>query len=443
MGIKYFYNIIYTKIDDTDLLYDILSNIRKEYFDEKTKVKSKFTVNSESNPVFYEYSIEHNKPMFWSVSTETSVIETVKNMPDDKYSICANKNGYLFKKLNFSKYHTLLKVGYYSKNGELICEIEPRRASIGLCLLMKSASFSEPLLLFSMPKSGDDFVDKMVDEQFTDYFVEAYTDEGVVKFLSNEQLIIYNNFVDECYHNKEVLLSDESFISKDETELAAKINPAYFNVKRNLSEIVDITKAEPFEDEISPKINEKEETTMDENTIVNSNIEIKVEEEHNPLEEYKVLPDKVIEVDGTEYLYYGNLDFADNRDGYGRTMLNGKTTYEGYYSNDKRNGVGSYYYKDGGLCYFGDWKDNSRNGLGVGISSVDASIHVGTWKDNKPFSNGVRLAKDGNVKFVRKELSTGETVLINFMPDDSVIIAKYDINENKIGEKTYNISELI
>ena len=86
----------------------------KEYFDEKTKVKSKFTVNSESNPVFYEYSIEHNKPMLWSVSTETSVIETVKNMPDDKYSICVNKNGYLFKKLNFSKYHTR-----YNINGNL------------------------------------------------------------------------------------------------------------------------------------------------------------------------------------------------------------------------------------------------------------------------------------------------------------------------------------
>lgn len=442
MGIKYFYNIIYTKIDETDLLNDILSNVRKEYFVEKTRVKSKFSVNSESNPVFYEYSIEQDKPMLWNVTTESAVIESVKKLPDEKYSICVNKDNLLYKKLYFSKYHTLLKVEYYGTKGEILCEIEPRRASTGLCLLMKTVSFTEPVLLFSMPGSGDEFVDKMVDDQFSDYFVKAHTNDGIITFISNEQLISYNNFVDECYRNKEDLLSDESYISQDETELASKINPAYFNVKRNLSGIVDITKATPFDGEISHNDEVKVEPVMEEN-VVNSILENKTKTEHNPIEEYKILPDKIIEADGNKYLYYGNLDYADNRDGYGRTTLNGKTTYEGYYSKDKRNGVGSYYYKDGGLCYFGDWKDNDRNGLGVGISSVDSSIHVGTWKNNKPFGNGVRLAKDGNVKFVRKELATGETILINFMPDDSVIIAKYDVEENKIGEKTYNINELI
>ena len=109
----------------------------------------------------------------------------------------------------------------------------------------------------------------------------------------------------------------------------------------------------------------------------------------------------------------------------------GRTAYEGHYDNDKRSGNGSYYYKNGTLCYTGDWMENVRHGIGVGISS-----------NNKPDGNGVRLTAEGDIKFVCKELLDGTTVLMHYMPDDTVIISKYDKYGMKIGDTTISLKDL-
>ena len=119
----------------------------------------------------------------------------------------------------------------------------------------------------------------------------------------------------------------------------------------------------------------------------------------------------------------------------------GRTAYEGNYRNDKRSGKGAYFYKDGTLCYSGDWAENARHGVGVGISSRDGSMHIGRWKNNKPEGNGVRLSAEGDIRFVCKELSDGGTVLMNYLPDDTVLISKYDAQGKKIAEKTVSLTD--
>ena len=147
--------------------------------------------------------------------------------------------------------------------------------------------------------------------------------------------------------------------------------------------------------------------------------------------------------DGAMYSYYGELDSNGNRSGYGRTVTDeGRTAYEGCYLNDKRSGKGTYYYKDGSLLYTGDWAENARHGIGVGVSSRDGSIHVGKWSMNKPVGNGVRLTSDGDIRFVCKELSDGSTVLMNYMPDDTAVISKYDKNGKKLSEKTISLADI-
>lgn len=470
MSIKYFYNIILKDSDNTILSEDILTDVRCKFFSSKEKIKDKFTKNSEDNALYYNYSIEEDKTMLWTVTDKSGFeVESIKPLQDGKYSICVNdtQTKTLSKKLYFSKYHTLLKVDYYSSDNSIYCEIEPRRASTGLCLMLKFSGVAEPVLVFSMPDISDNYVKEKVDTEFSEYYATASTDEGIVKFLTIEQREKLNDFISNCEKEKELELSDKSYINKEDAELASKLNPKYFNVKRNLSSQINISDAQPFDYEPSIESDDKKEEVIKNTDIPILDPELNCEcaktVENIPVDnaeqdierdtavcecsdesnsEYKILPDKMFDIDGEEYLYYGNIDENGNRTGYGKTLLNSKTTYEGEYLDDMRNGNGAYYYKDGGLCYYGEWKNNVREGLGIGVSSADKSIHVGTWKNNKPYKNGVRMSRDGEVKFVRKELSDGTTVLINFMPDESIVISKYDIYENKTSEKSYSIEDL-
>ena len=109
-----------------------------------------------------------------------------------------------------------------------------------------------------------------------------------------------------------------------------------------------------------------------------------------------VIPAKRSVVSSMEsYLYFGRM-LAGLRQGRGRTaMPDGRTAYEGGYSDDMRDGFGVYYYKSGELCYAGEWKRNLRDGLGVAFGAKDGSIFVGNWKNGAATGPGSEFDMGG------------------------------------------------
>lgn len=600
--INYFYNII-LKTDSCDLYSDVLTGIRKDFYLSKEKQKGKITQNSSGDTLFYEFSIEKEKPMKWSISNNKSIISDCKALNDGQSSVNFYDESGKCKSIVFSKYQTLLRVEYFNmlKTTEPYCVIEPRKAGNGLCLLLKSRENIQPCVLYPMPDVDDDYVLDKLDLEFDDYTVIASTNEGVVKFLSEIQLESFESFVDRATAMKLTETAPVSFIEEDDAVLAQKLNPKDFNIKRNLSEIVDISKAQEFsydnieeelvsglvieeyemdddtivadnsepgvivetldvqitEDVVIPQQSVFEPVVVDETVVVDEVVEsavipeivetepvyacdtetvendaqciveetIEIDAEENsetevvdntdilvedvveveetvtqPCEVYETeemsatedvsyvaveepeqfsvdepviedsvptveesmeasvsadyetaesdenfeiqdnpTPDKVVESSSSKYLYFGELDSNGCRSGFGRTSTeDGRTAYEGAYSDNKRNGVGAYYYKDSSLCYYGEWKDNKREGFGIGVSSLDKSVHVGKFADNKPVGDGVRVSNDGNIKFIKKVLSNGVCVELSF-DGDKINVSKYDENGELISEDTSNL----
>lgn len=497
MGIQYFYNFCIREIDDVDLDSDILSAVRKSYFASFEKIRDKITYDSEGISMLYDYCIEKDKPLRWTVKNpQGGVVQEVLPADSGRYYLCFYRGDKLFKRLLFSKLHTLLMAEYMDDNGAVCRSVEPRKVQGGLCLLYKDVSLPDPVVLSAAPDIEDEYIAQCVKAQFNDYMAAAATDTGIVWYLSDKQTARFKALVQEitaALSNME----EESFVG-DDTPLLDKINAKDFNMKRNLSASLDISKAKSFsapavqqdaeedaedkpvepadEARIPVKADVKEEMSDEEiaqidsqidaavplNTGVEYNIPIspepyttEVSETHEDIEAPEdsedkdisenmgLLPDKEIMADGAVYSYYGNLDGNGNRSGYGRTVTDfGLTAYEGMYVNDKRSGKGAYFYKDGTLCYSGDWAENVRHGVGVGFSSRDGSIHVGNWVHNKPEGTGVRMSAEGEIKFVCKELSDGSTVLMNYLNDDSVVISKYDKNGAKLSEKKVSLIDL-
>lgn len=520
--VNYFYNII-LKTDSCDLYSDVLTSIRKDYYLSKEKQKGKITQNSSGDTIFYEFSIEKEKPLKWSVSDSKSIISDCKSLTDGHSCVSFYGENGLYKSITFSKYQTLLKVEYFNmtKTTEPYCTIEPRKAGNGLCLLLSSRENIKPSVLYPMPDIDDDYILDKIELEFDEYTLIASTNEGVVKFLSESQLEVFEEFVDRAMALKLTDTAPESFIEEDDAVLAQKLNPKDFNVKRNLSEIIDISQAQEFsydnieEELISDLVinatneevdtveaveetqtvdvtsksddtlcSETDDTDNPDTTDAVSEIEVEDTEsvpvltEALPLDEVRddvtadeiitetaeqvvvseepeittisdaqdnfdigefIEPDRYIESASAKYLYFGELNDNGARSGFGRTATqDGRTAYEGYYSDNKRNGVGAYYYKDSSLCYYGNWKNNKREGFGIGISSFDNSVHVGQFCDNKPVGDGVRVNSDGDIKFVKKHLSNGCTVEISF-EGDKIIVSKFNENGELISENTSNL----
>lgn len=495
MSIQYFYNFCLKEIDKTDLSGDLLTGVRKSFLQNQDKIKDKITSNSDADSFSYEFSIEKEKPMKWLVKNASgTTVQEVMQSDNGKYYIYFYEAQALYKRLLFSKHHTLLKEEYFdTATGVVRHTLEPRKAQNGLCILYTVKSNPQSIPLFEEPEVFDDGIRRRLLNEYDDYTVVASTNEGIIRFLSDQQLENFNS-TKEKFEAEAAAIKEETFVG-DDTPLLDKINAKDFNVKRNLSSALDITRAMEFgvsdtEDEAPAEREATEEipaaesaesvpanTDSTENSseiesaaIPTETPQLAAQEDKSaepaPAEETSsessaarpsaisnadteedtasaAKPDKEIMADGAVYSYYGELDAQGNRSGYGRTMTDlGRTAYEGFYYNDKRSGNGSYYYKDGSLCYTGDWMENARHGVGVGVSSRDGSIHVGTWRNNKPHGNGVRLTSGGDIKFVCKELSDGKTVLMNYMPDDTVIISKYDEKGMKIGESTISLKDL-
>ncbi len=245
--VNYFYNIC-SKEEGLNFYADVLTNIRKDFYLSKEKVKGKITQNSSLNSVFYEYSLEQNKPLRWKVSNNFDILSDCKVVEDGKYHVNFYDKTGLFKKLTFSKLHTLLKVEYYNmeKSSVPYCVIEPRKSNNGLCLLINIVGSYQSVILFAMPAIDDDYVSDRVEAEFADFSAVASTNDGVVRFLDSTQIEKFNNFVQKVTEEKAEYFQPESYIDEADAVLAKTLNPKDFNVKKNLSQAIDITKAQEF-----------------------------------------------------------------------------------------------------------------------------------------------------------------------------------------------------
>ena len=173
-----------------------------------------------------------------------AVVQEVLPSDNGKYYLCCYQEDKLFKRLLFSKFHTLLKVEYMDENGAVCRSLEPRKIQGGLCLLYKDNALEVPVALFAAPEVSEKPVREELTAAFTDYTAIASTNEGVVWFLSDAQLSHYREFVD-LVRNGLAQTIDKSYVD-DNAPLYEKINVKDFNIKRNLSASLDIADAKPL-----------------------------------------------------------------------------------------------------------------------------------------------------------------------------------------------------
>lgn len=447
--INYFYNII-LKTDDCDLYSDVLTGIRKDYYLSHEKQKGKITQNSSGDTLFYEFAIEKDRNLKWQISDSENILSDTKHL--DSGCSCINyygENG-LYKAITFSKFHTLLKVEYFNlvKANTPYCVIEPRKSGNDLCLLLTSVSATtKPSILYAMPDIEDDYIQDKVDLEFSDYTVLASTNEGVVKFLSESQLDLFEEFVDRATAMKLTDMAPESYIDEKDAVLASKLNPKDFNVKRNLSEIIDISQAQEFsydniEEELLSDMDlelfseDVEDTPVEENVscgnedISANNEELIAYENASPINADSVEVTETVAEETVltfEADYYNSDDTSETDavateerpvtetvgvteseteeadDSFDISSLDEPTSiiqslsskylyYGDVDLNGKRSGFGRTATEDGRTAYEGQYLNNKREGLGAYYYKDSGLCYYGEWKNNKRNGLGIGVS---------------------------------------------------
>lgn len=416
-----YFGTTFEKFDILDFTDDFLAGVRANFFNSNLETQSDRCVQYiGENKYFFMYTITNGSPLSWKSMKNDELYQNAEVVNSESYRVNTyNKNGKIFKREYFNYEHIWLKSEYLSTAGDYpeyvlypsFIDDKPVIVKIHNAYETNVKSYLYPKT--EMPENGD-------------YSLLAFSDKGFIYFNSvpNDKFIT------------KTLIHDSSVSNLGGFDF----EPVDFNLNRNLNTTFDVDTAEYLTEENGNPV--YVETNAPFNEVKNDFDEKSDDGDVKVYEEEIEEPDTTIQSSGESYRYYGQLNDARMRDGYGRTVTaDGITAYEGEYKNDKRDGFGAFYFKDGRINYVGNWIKNSRNGFGVGFRGSDGSAHIGKWDNNQPDGIGARFDNDGNFIFLGnytdgKKQGKG----ISLDDDGSFIVSEFK-DDNVIS--SYKIDDLI
>ncbi len=416
-----YFGLTFEKFDILDFTDDFFAGVRSNYFNSDFETQANRSVQYVDDVEYsFVYLMQKGKQLSWKVNKDKSVYQFAEKVNDNCYRVNTyDLSGFIFKRFYFDNNHIWIKSEYYNKRlkkPEYVLypsKVDDKDVIVKIHNAPDSTVESYLYPKTKMPEDGD-------------YSALAFTNEGFLFFNSvpNNKFISKTVIKDDSVNN----LGGFDFDSVD------------FNLNRNLNSTFDISDAEYLNEEngkpyykISNDIfNKKEEIEQPRDE------DIKIYDTENEKEPFDI----VINSKGENYRYIGELDEANKRSGYGRTVTpEGTTAYEGGYYNDKRNGFGTFYFKNGRVNYVGNWHDNLRNGFGVGFRGSDGSSHIGKWYDNKPNGIGARFDKNGGFLFLG-EYSNGKKQGKGITIDDDGSFVVSIFKDDEVTE-SYRIDDLL
>ena len=211
-------------------------------------------------------------------------------------------------------------------------------------------------------------------------FLELESDIPINNELINNEIFYPQYIIKEKKFKKgEGIIKDISkyeFCYSAETEKGSSGNPIYL---KNTYKIIGIHKADI----------KKEENSCD---FIYPVINIIIEDIRKRSNNGKYIDGKYIYDDGKYYIG----EFKNNKpNGKGiKYNKNGKILYDGDFINGKFEGNGKYINEDG-LSYIGQWKNGTIHGKGILYYSNGNIKYKGDWVNNKYEGNGIEIQKNG------------------------------------------------
>lgn len=223
---------------------DILSKIRKNFFEHNKRQSDKIVQNFNDFTIKYTYNLEKNKPMKWVVQKNKKTIEESVIVSINSYEIRTyNDEGKQVCSIEFSNDHTIKTVTFALNDETVVVSCgtngdEP-------VLYYRGQSLNADLHLLEI--NEDDEVLEILAERNPYITVTALTNRGVVYFGTDEEIRSVRREVERA----KTIIADRNapkvFNTPEDRETGFNFKDNDFNLKKNMNQTFDISKSEYFD----------------------------------------------------------------------------------------------------------------------------------------------------------------------------------------------------
>lgn len=223
---------------------DILSKIRKNFFEHNKRQSDKIVQNFNDFTIKYTYNLEKNKPMKWVVQKNKKTIEESVIVSINSYEIRTyNDDGKQVCSIEFSNDHTIKTVTFALDDETVVVSCgtngdEP-------VLYYRGQSLNSDLHLLEI--NEDDEVLEILAERNPYITVTALTNRGVVYFGTDEEI---RNVKREVERAKTIIADRDApkvYNTPEDRETGFNFKDNDFNLKKNMNQTFDISKSEYFD----------------------------------------------------------------------------------------------------------------------------------------------------------------------------------------------------
>lgn len=232
---------------------DILSKIRKNFFEHNKRQSDKIVQNFNDFTIKYTYNLEKNKPMKWVVQKNKKTIEESVIVSINSYEIRTyNDEGKQVSSIEFSNDHTIKTVTFALDDETVVVSCgtngdEP-------VLYYRGQSLNSDLHLLEI--NEDDEVLEILAERNPYITVTALTNRGVVYFGTDEEIKSVKREVERA----KTIIADRNapkvYNTPEDRETGFNFKDNDFNLKKNMNQTFDISKSEylDFNEEDNPSV---------------------------------------------------------------------------------------------------------------------------------------------------------------------------------------------
>ena len=223
---------------------DILSKIRKNFFEHNKRQSDKIVQNFNDFTIKYTYNLEKNKPMKWVVQKNKKTIEESVIVSINSYEIRTyNDEGKQVSSIEFSNDHTIKTVTFALDDETVVVSCGTN--SDEPVLYYRGQSLNSDLHLLEI--NEDDEVLEILAERNPYITVTALTNRGVVYFGTDEEI---RNVKREVERAKTIIADRNApkvYNTPEDRETGFNFKDNDFNLKKNMNQTFDISKSEYFD----------------------------------------------------------------------------------------------------------------------------------------------------------------------------------------------------
>ena len=223
---------------------DILSKIRKNFFEHNKRQSDKIVQNFNDFTIKYTYNLEKKKPMKWVVQKNKKTIEESVIVSINSYEIRTyNDEGKQVCSIEFSNDHIIKTVTFALDDETVVVSCgtngdEP-------VLYYRGQSLNADLHLLEI--NEDDEVLEILAERNPYITVTALTNRGVVYFGTDEEIRSVKREVERA----KTIIADRNapkvYNTPEDRETGFNFKDNDFNLKKNMNQTFDISKSEYFD----------------------------------------------------------------------------------------------------------------------------------------------------------------------------------------------------